>query len=214
MEPTLSAHDCLCLYRALLLQTINQVAAWEIPGLSKSIVFTDTGIKVRPFIEGLRIPSVFSVEPQTGNDLGERMANALRKKWKAGFRKIVFIGSDCPLIRLEDIRTALQSLSKCEIVIGPATDGGYYLIGFSALKPFVFDGIHWGTNRVYQETVQKLSAHGTQWESLRERFDLDGFDDLVQFQRLLARKPFLIQSEELVLLVNRLVAQVKPKRCP
>jgi rSAM/selenodomain-associated transferase 1 len=186
MQPQLSEEGCLRLHEALLKHTLGKVEACELPGLSKAFFFTDTGSEVRKRIRELCIPSSISIEFQVGRDLGERMTHALNKRWEEGFRKIVFVGTDSPLLGTQDIRAALEGLRKHEIVISPTTDGGYCLIGFSALKAVVLAGIDWGTSRVYEQTMRLLKAHSIRWQALKETFDLDTFDDLVRFHRMLS----------------------------
>jgi uncharacterized protein len=213
MQPRLSEEHCLRLHQALLQYTLTKVAEWELHGLSKTIFFTDSGQEARSAIHALSIPTDVSVEFQVGRDLGERMTFALCKKWDEGFRKVLFIGTDCPLIEVTDLRDAIEGLTTREIVIGPATDGGYYLIGFSALRPFVLSGIDWGTQRVYKQTVQLLRTHSTKWLALRESFDLDTFDDLVRFHRTLSEAELMSPNlRELFNLVECLIQHAQAKQ--
>ena len=214
MQPSLSNEHCLRLHQALLQHTLTQVEEWEILGLSKTIFFTDGGQEARSAIRALSLPSSISVEFQVGRDLGERMTFALNKKWAEGFRKVLFIGTDSPLIKVKDLRAAIEGLATCEIVIGPATDGGYYLIGFSALKPFVLSGIDWGTPRVYKQTVQLLRTHSTRWLRLGESFDLDTFDDLLRFHRTVSEaKPTSPHLCELFSVVECLIRHAQARQC-
>jgi uncharacterized protein len=206
MRPELSDEDCLALYRALLRQTLGKLQRWQFPNLGKAIFFSDCCPEVAFEVGELEPPSGIAVEFQVGQDLGERMTHALRKKWREGFRKVLFIGTDSPLISLQDIEAAIQALESHEIVIGPATDGGYYLIGFSSFSPFVLAGIQWGSSRVFEQTIQVLEARSMKWLSLREAFDLDSFEDLVRFQSLRPLSALTDSgSRELLSLVDRLI---------
>jgi len=97
---------------------------------------------------------------QSGGDLGARMSAALQKSLDLGIDKVVIIGTDCPKLKLEIIAKAFDELSDQDLVLGPAKDGGYYLIGLCRIMPELFDGIKWGTSEVFADTLaiaQKLN---------------------------------------------------------
>jgi len=97
---------------------------------------------------------------QSGGDLGARMSAALQKSLDFGIDKVVIIGTDCPKLKLEIIAKAFDELSDQDLVLGPAKDGGYYLIGLCRIMPELFDGIKWGTSEVFADTLaiaQKLN---------------------------------------------------------
>lgn len=122
----------------------------------------------------------FSYIPQIGEDLGERMHNVFCHCFSEGFRSVVIIGSDSPDLPFRIIRDAFQALDTHGAVIGPACDGGYYLIGFSrnALFPGVFDGIAWGTDDVFRKTVQLLEDAGIRLRVLPIWRDIDRPEDI------------------------------------
>lgn len=93
-------------------------------------------------------------QKQTEGDLGQRMATAFETAFNNGMEKVVIIGSDCPTLNDQIIASAFAALSQNELVLGPATDGGYYLIGLKRLIPELFSGINWGTSEVLQQTVE------------------------------------------------------------
>lgn len=113
---------------------------------------------------------------QKGNDLGERMEEAFRLGFARGYRKIVLIGSDIPDLRQRDIEAAFLALNKNNVVIGPAADGGYYLIGMNSLNSRIFKNKPWGSNLVLQETLKDLEPEETCL--LEVRRDLDTYADL------------------------------------
>jgi rSAM/selenodomain-associated transferase 1 len=120
--------------------------------------------------------------PQTGDDLGERLKNAFVDAFEQGFSKVVAIGSDSPDLPASFLRQAFEELDFNDAVVGPSSDGGYYLIGFSAdsFAPEAFDGIAWSTSAVFGQTRMKLKMHGLgvhllpQWHDVDTRADLDG----------------------------------------
>jgi rSAM/selenodomain-associated transferase 1 len=102
---------------------------------------------------------------QTGNDLGERLRNAFESAFSAfeeGFSKVVAIGSDSPDLPVDFLRRAFEELESHDAVIGPSSDGGYYLIGFSrsSFLPDAFDNIAWSSDGVFEQTVCTLKQHG------------------------------------------------------
>ena len=118
--------------------------------------------------------------PQKGKDLGERMRNAFTQTFKIGFRRVVLIGSDIPDLPLEFVEEAFTSLKKKDAVIGPALDRGYYLIGFKdkTFSPHVFEGMAWGTETVFAETMLTLKKLRRKVHILPYQRDIDTVDDL------------------------------------
>lgn len=122
---------------------------------------------------------------QQGPDLGTRMAHALTAATDTGGTAIL-IGSDCPDIDVGYLETAFAALSTHDVVIGPATDGGYVLIGLHTPRPALFRDIAWGTGQVLETTRRRLRDLGLRWHELPPRRDLDEPHDLVHFPRLAA----------------------------
>ncbi len=206
MAPRLSADQCLELHRGLVRYTLSAVAGWDIPGLHRFALFTE---KLLGGFKHLVPPNV-QVDFQDGIDLGARMASALNEKWCEGYSKIVIIGTDSPLLERSDIESAIKILDNHQVVIGPTADGGYYLIGFSALAPSVFFDIDWGTPRVYQQTLKRIRQLALTCGSMRESFDLDTPEDLEEFvQRHMTIPCSLLRpsSQELFHLIRLLLGQ-------
>jgi rSAM/selenodomain-associated transferase 1 len=119
----------------------------------------------------------WSTRPQGEGDLGERMHRAfIEAKGPA-----IIIGSDCPQVELSDLRTAAKALQTHDAVIGPATDGGYWLIGLNAPYPALFEGIEWSTGGVLQSTLAKADEAGLSVQLLRELGDVDTGADWERF---------------------------------
>ena len=118
--------------------------------------------------------------PQKGKDLGERMRNGFAEAFSMGRKRVVLIGSDIPGLKIKDINEAFKSLKKMDAVIGPAHDGGYYLIGFKdeTYSPQVFEGIAWGTKSVFNETMKKLKRIRRAVYVLPYQRDIDTVEDL------------------------------------
>ncbi|MDP8962444.1 MAG: TIGR04282 family arsenosugar biosynthesis glycosyltransferase [Cyanobacteriota bacterium] len=89
---------------------------------------------------------------QSEGDIGCRMASAFQASFEGGMNRVVLIGSDCPDLNAQLLAQAFQALEQHDLVLGPARDGGYYLIGLHHLLPELFTGISWSTAEVLQQT--------------------------------------------------------------
>ena len=121
--------------------------------------------------------------PQDGNDLGERMELALKKLFSEGFTNAILIGSDIPDLTPAVIHEALEALNENDAVIGPARDGGYYLIGFNqkSFLPRIFRGIPWSTATVFRETMNILKESSLRVHLVPQWQDVDTLEDLKAF---------------------------------
>lgn len=113
---------------------------------------------------------------QIGNDLGIRMQNAFLNSFNAGYEKVMIIGSDLFDLTSEIIDKAFQKLNDNDVVIGPAEDGGYYLLGMKSLQPNIFKNKAWGTSSVRKETLVNLKDKKV--HLLEELNDVDVFEDI------------------------------------
>lgn len=95
---------------------------------------------------------------QQGGGLGERMTNAFRHAFQDA-QKVVIIGSDCATLTPNLIEQAFEQLTNHDFVIGPAEDGGYYLLGMQALMPFVFENVRWSSPTVLNQTIEHIKSH-------------------------------------------------------
>lgn len=157
-------------YNLLISRTTNVISQLE--GINIEIHFSD-------FIdENLLGDSQCEKFIQQGDDLGQRMRNAFANAFKKGFKKIVIIGSDCFDLNVSIIYQSFEVLEKKNIVIGPANDGGYYLLGMKSPCYELFEGISWSTGEVLCETLLVLKKKGLSYELLIELADIDTEDDL------------------------------------
>ncbi|CAK8715048.1 Glycosyltransferase [Candidatus Electrothrix laxa] len=123
---------------------------------------------------------------QQGNGLGERMQNAFEQTWQQGAEKVLLIGSDCPGMNPSIITSGLEYLQQHDVVLGTASDGGYYLIGLPAhLKKEkrnysdLFQDIDWGTDQVLVQTLHQARKNNLSFALLPELHDIDRPEDLV-----------------------------------
>ena len=122
--------------------------------------------------------SVYYKYMQEGSDLGERMKRAFKVIFNFGYKNVVIIGSDCYELRFDEIKMAFNLLQNTKVVIGPAKDGGYYLLGLNQEFPDLFEGIPWSTSNVLEKTVEKLDQLKTSFTMLSVLNDIDTESDL------------------------------------
>lgn len=131
---------------------VNQDDLWNVPGYIKKL--------------------------QEGEDLGERMYNAFKDLFYLGFEKVLIIGSDCYDLKTEIIEDGFRLLNTEKVVIGPASDGGYYLLGMNVLIPELFFNKEWSTDQLKEQTINELRRMGVTYGLLPELSDIDDLDDL------------------------------------
>ncbi len=121
-----------------------------------------------------------SYMPQHGNNLGERMEHAFSRVFSEGWHNAVLIGSDIPDLPSGVINESLRALEMNDAVIGPASDGGYYLIGFkdNTFLPSTFHKIAWGTDAVFRNTMNILTRSSLKVYLAPEQHDVDTLEDL------------------------------------
>ena len=172
---------------------IPRLGAWRAARLHARLTqhAVDTALAARcgaVELHGTRRHSFFSslnagFRLQRGKDLGERMQRALSRARKP----VILIGSDCPMLTPADLRRAARWLrGGCDVVLAPAEDGGYALIGVKkTIEKRLFENIGWGGPRVYADTVKKLQ--GARWRALRTVWDVDRPEDLPRLTELRLR---------------------------
>ncbi|WP_411766553.1 TIGR04282 family arsenosugar biosynthesis glycosyltransferase [Winogradskyella sp. A3E31] len=117
---------------------------------------------------------------QTGEDLGIRMLNAFKSAFKSGYKKVIIVGSDLYDLRATHLEKAFSALDQNDYVIGPAKDGGYYLLGMTQLTGSVFKDKDWGTSTVCQNTLNDLE--GNKVHILETLNDIDFAEDLKPYE--------------------------------
>ena len=128
----------------------------------------------------------YSKYVQVGDELGSRMYHAIASGFQAGFSRVIIIGSDIYDLETIDLEEAFNALNEHDYVIGPAQDGGYYLLGMKALVRDIFIDKAWGTDSVLRDTLNDLEGKGVKQLNLRN--DVDVYEDIetaAVFQRFL-----------------------------
>jgi hypothetical protein len=136
-------------------------------------------------------PNGFRLVPQKGEDLGQRLANALGHHLDLGYRRVVIMNSDGPTLPLACLEEAFSGLEDADITLGPSYDGGYYLIGMQRLHTELFQGISWSTELVLAQTLDKCRESGLRVHCLPKWYDVDVGADLDRLHCDLTREPQL-----------------------
>ena len=141
---------------------------------------------------------------QGRGSLGQRMSRAFAECFSLGFRNVVIIGTDCVMITEEDLETAFSLLSggQFEAVLGPATDGGYYLLGLRRKTDAIFQDMQWSSARVFKETERRMRENGLRHAVMRELSDIDEEKD-INIKDIMTRDMNLARRLEQILLKDQ-----------
>lgn len=120
----------------------------------------------------------FSIQSQ--GDLGERMNNAIKNVLEQGYEKVIVLGSDCAEINSNDINNAFEQLNDHDFTLGPALDGGYYLIGMKVFSPSLFSNMQWSTENVLEDTISRIKEINSTYHLLDSKSDIDFEEDLTR----------------------------------
>ncbi len=176
--PTLGAEGAAELHRRMTRHTVDMVF---------NAAFTNVELQAYPNTQDasfLALLDDYCIElnAQQGSDLGDRMAHAFEQAL-AVYDCAVIIGTDAPTLSVDIIKLAFEKLvAGVDVVLGPAEDGGYALIGLSKLAPDIFTDINWGTNRVYQQTLQRIQQAQMSLVELPLQWDVDRPEDLLRLR--------------------------------
>jgi uncharacterized protein len=124
----------------------------------------------------------FKKQLQRGDDLGEKMMNAFKDAFAMGYTKAVLIGTDIPSLTEDILNNAFNKLDNNDVVIGPAYDGGYYLLGMKVLHTSLFKDIEWSTSQVFEQTIFRIDNLNLNYSLLPQLHDIDEEKDLIHFK--------------------------------
>ena len=185
LSPHLSEDRLRTLRGALLVDTVQTISA--VRDIDIVLFFTP--------VQGAReicefVPALPCVA-QTGDDLGERMRGALEQLLQVrGCEAAILVGTDMPLLTAAHLAEARDTLDAFQgVVLGPADDGGYYLIGMQAVQAALFQGIEWGTASVLTDTLRAADLAGVEARLIRAGYDVDTIEDLRRFEDDLQSAP-------------------------
>lgn len=177
LSPPLSMEQAAELYSHALQETIDNMSGGDF-----DLVICHAGDEAyfrRAF-------SGCTLYEQQGDDLGARMDSALRHFLSQGYRQAMLIGSDSPDLPRDMVERGFAELEHSALVLAPAHDGGYVLIGESCHHPCLFENMPWSSEDVLSQTLQRADAQGIDYRLLPEWDDLD---DLEALRRFLQRSP-------------------------
>ena len=179
MQPLLSAEQACVLHSELLWWTCQTLCEARMADVELWVC----GCSSHPAFSRCEALGASAIHVQQGNDLGERMYHAI-EHGLTRYKKVILVGSDCPQIDTQYLELALEALDSKPLVLGPATDGGYVLIGATRIQPALFKGVSWGEERVFTETVERMRALGEDWSELEPLSDIDRPEDLALWGQL------------------------------
>ena len=181
LTPPLTRQQALELHLAFVEDTLERLARFRRPGLERWLYLSE------PSPEHLDVAPTWSSALQTGDDLGARMEDVFRQAFEDGRERVVIVGSDSPTLPLDYLDQAYAALAAHDAVLGPAEDGGYYLVGSSRFIPELLRGITWGSSRVLEQSTEALSRAGRSFHLLPSWYDVDTAEDLSRLQKELVQ---------------------------
>ena len=184
------------LHRACLQSTALLVDSLP-RGIDRFLYCTGKPERARLAARRLGLPNSLQVREQAGGSLGRRLAKALEALLGEGYERVLFLGSDSPTVSRRSLLRAAGALDYSHAVIGPAEDGGYYLLGARVFRPEMFSGIDWGTDRAFEQTRAGMRKAGLRVTVLSQWYDVDRPDDLLKLKRDVRRQPRLARYSPL-----------------
>jgi rSAM/selenodomain-associated transferase 1 len=168
LAKSIGDESALNIYKFLLKHTVKIT---EKLNVDKYIFYSETIQR-----DDIWNPDIFRKKLQKGEDLGEKMKNAFEEILGMGYEKVLIVGSDIYELQQKNIENAFDALETNQFVIGPAKDGGYYLLGMKQLKAEFFENKIWGTNSVLEATLKDLNHE--KYILLPEMSDVDYYEDI------------------------------------
>lgn len=195
--PAIGAENATLVYRQLVDRTLSQARHLAnerlASGLGCQVTVCYTGGSASEFRTAFG--DDLNYREQVGPSLGDRLQLATKSAFDAGAKRVVVIGTDCPSLTSSDLKSAFGQLEAHDIVIGPAQDGGYYLIGLKSECASLFGDIDWSTSHVFQQTVHKTRELSLRVHQLRTLADVDYPEDLLPLRRSAEHHQLPIQTE-------------------
>ncbi|MGL5033382.1 MAG: TIGR04282 family arsenosugar biosynthesis glycosyltransferase [Microcystaceae cyanobacterium] len=185
--PLLGAAGAANLHKILTETTINLVKTFWLSFQPQNEAVTATSavyfLGGNPELMRQWLGAELAYYPQIEGDLGQKMQQAVTHSFEQKANRVVVIGTDCPTLTVAILTEAFNILADYDVVIGPAEDGGYYLIGLSRAIAEPFMNIDWGTERVFAQTVAALTTKNYKIHYLPMLRDIDRPEDYLHWQR-------------------------------
>jgi rSAM/selenodomain-associated transferase 1 len=165
----LDAEAAAAIYRVLVQRTLSTLR--DFPG---ELRFTppDARAEFQPWL-----PQGWTLVDQGGGDLGARLQRAVEQALQNGSQAVLLLGADCPALEVSDLTDALRALENHDVVLGPAIDGGYWLLGVRGSHPCLFEEMPWGTPSILRLSLERAHEAGLRTRLLRELRDIDTLAD-------------------------------------
>jgi rSAM/selenodomain-associated transferase 1 len=170
------AADTSPTWAAAVAQAFLQDLTDRLSGVAARRILAFSPADVEPLFAEL-VGGRFGLVPQAEGDLGRRLSPFMAEQLAAGAASVVVLGSDSPTVPVAYVEQAFTALEQADVVLGPATDGGYYLIGCARWLPSIFDRIAWGGPTVLAETIARLAESSGRLALLPPWYDVDTLDD-------------------------------------
>jgi rSAM/selenodomain-associated transferase 1 len=185
MQPTLPINFSIDLHKSLINYCLSE---W----LKSNVCPIDCWVAgdMSIFQETFSHKNLDTLYQQEGQDLGERMFYAADSAL-INNEAVILVGTDCPFIDVDYLLSACKALKSHDVVIGPAEDGGYVLLGLKVAARSLFDGISWGQPSVFEDTIKAINALGLSSLCLPRLSDIDYPEDLKHLSRLAYFHPLL-----------------------
>lgn len=178
LAKTLGTPGACAAYLQLVETLLNQISSVN----NVTLCFTpdEVDLKIQPWLR-----KDWRGTAQGQGDLGERLDRAFQSTFANGAKRVLIIGSDCPDITVSDLDAAWSALESNDVALGPAVDGGYWLIGLRAPQPSLFADMPWSTSAVLPTTLDRCATAALRVQLLRQLSDVDTDED---WRRFLARQ--------------------------
>ena len=184
LAPPLTLAQAAALYEALLRDAIDLAAG--IPGLDLAVAISPP--EAQAYFEAITPPGTLLL-PVEGADIGACLAQVFERLLELGWGRVLALNSDGPSLPPAYLQQAVALLEQADLALGPAADGGYYLVGMRCFHPGIFQDVAWSTGGVLAQTLQRAEALGLSAALLPEWYDVDTIADLQRLQTELAGLP-------------------------
>lgn len=181
-----SPAQCATIHRIFVQHAFDRYG--QLPYAATAVFFAGSEPAAKRAAKQFANTSAFVISHQRGSDLGSRLRHASQFLFRRGAERIVFVGTDSPTLPQSLIRRAFHALKTNDVVLLPARDGGYCLIGLRRGEDVVFSGIDWSTEKVFQQTMKRASKAGLSVTALSEWYDVDRPNDWKEFEREICGK--------------------------
>lgn len=171
LQTRYSPEAAAALCAAFIADTVDAAAAVEADRYTAAYAGDQAGI------DSL-VPPDWNIVAQVDGDLGTRMLASLRRSVDEGAERVILIGSDLPTIPTDHFKAAIERLLRADVVLGPTTDGGFYLVGTRIHLPDIFADVAWSTDKAFEETATGIREHELQLALIPPGDDIDTPEDL------------------------------------